>query len=40
MEWIDSASIDAEPVTANAKNLEMAIPRLARNAAMTARRLP
>src|SRR5215212_2903687 len=39
-EWIDSASIDAEPVTAKAKNLEIAIPRLARNAAMIALRVP
>ena len=35
-EWIASASIDAEPVIANATNFEIAIPRLARNAAKIA----
>src|SRR5262249_32623631 len=39
-EWIDSASIDAEPVITNAANFETAMPRLARNAAMIARRVP
>src|SRR4051794_19028427 len=39
-EWIDSASIDADPVMRNAMNLEIAMPRLARNAAMIARRVP
>ena len=39
-EWIASASSDAAPVTAKATNFATAIPRLARNAATIARRLP
>ena len=39
-EWIASASSDAEPVIAKPTNFEMAMPRLARNAAMIAWRLP
>src|SRR5262249_21264175 len=39
-EWIDSASIDAEPVMTNATNFESAMPRFAKNAATIARRVP
>src|SRR5205814_1479493 len=39
-EWIDSASIDADPVIANAANFETAMPRFARKAATIARRVP
>ena len=35
-EWIDSASIDDEPVRKNATNLVTAMPRFANNAATTA----
>ena len=39
-EWMASASIEADPVTANATNFAAAMPRLARNAATIARRVP
>jgi hypothetical protein len=35
-EWIDSASIDAEPVITNPTNLATAMPAFATNAAMIA----
>src|SRR5581483_6919266 len=39
-EWMASASSDAAPVKANATTFDSAMPRLARNAAAIARRLP
>jgi len=39
-EWTLSASMEADPVATQAASLAQAIPRLAKNAARMARRLP